>query len=166
MSEPLKGTASAANAIARVNYSHDAMIDLIIARPGITQNELATHFGYSVGWVSRVQNSDAFQARLAVRKEDIVDPALIASTEERLRELANLSIDTVLEKVRLTKNADLALKAMEVTTKALGYGARNVSQNTQNNQFVVMMPGKAASAEEWAQANGGKPGTTTIIEAA
>ena len=35
MSERLVGTESAAGAIARVKYSHDAMIDLIIANPAV-----------------------------------------------------------------------------------------------------------------------------------
>ena len=47
MSEPLQGTASAANSIARVKYSHDAMIDLIIANPMIPQGQIAQHFGYT-----------------------------------------------------------------------------------------------------------------------
>ena len=37
MSEPLLGTASAATAIARVKYTHDAMIDLIIANQAMSQ---------------------------------------------------------------------------------------------------------------------------------
>ena len=95
-SAPLQGTTSAANAVARVNYSHDAMIDLIIANPAISQNELAKHFGYSAAWVSRVRNSDAFLARLAERKGDIVDPSIIATVEEKIRAVADRAWDTVL----------------------------------------------------------------------
>ena len=54
----------------RVKYSHDAMIDLIIASPGIQQNTLAIHFGYTVGWISTIMQSDAFQAKLAARKDE------------------------------------------------------------------------------------------------
>src|SRR5689334_2322933 len=39
-SPPLEGTQSAATAIARVKYSHDAFIDLIISQPGIKQGEI------------------------------------------------------------------------------------------------------------------------------
>ena len=38
--------------VQKVSYSHDAMIDLMIAEPRITQTQLAAKFGYSVGWVS------------------------------------------------------------------------------------------------------------------
>lgn len=158
MSEPLQGTASAANAIERVKYSHDAMIDLIIAEPGISQAKLAQQFGYTQAWVSRVTNSDAFLARLAQRKADIVDPALSLSIDEKLRAVASKSLDVVLEKLTATQSPDMALKALETTTKALGYGARQQNLNVQQN-FVVALPGKAASAQEWAAAHG--PGVSS-----
>lgn len=147
MSEPLLGTASAANAIERVKYSHDAMIDLMIAQPMISQGELAAHFGYTQTWVSRVINSDAFQARLALRKEEIIDPVIVASMEEKMKAVAAKSLDIVLEKLNTIGNFDNALKAFEATSKAMGYGARQ-PQAVQNN-FVIALPAKAASAEEW-----------------
>lgn len=149
-SPPLEGTQSAQNAIARVNYSHDAMIDLMITNPGIKQGELAKHFGYTQAWVSRVMNSDAFLARLAQRKADLVDPAIALSIDERLRAVAAKSLDVVLEKLELpSATFDQAIEAAGVATKALGYGARQSNLNVQQN-FVVAMPQKAASAEDWA----------------
>lgn len=152
MSTPLASTQSAAAAIVRVNYSHDAMIDLIISTPGITHNALAAHFGYTPAWVSRVVNSDAFQARLAERKTELVDPALVASIEEKIRAAADKSLDVVLEKLHLVPTLDQALNVAKEMTKALGFGARDRGVTVQNN-FVVALPGKAASAEEWAARN-------------
>ncbi len=43
----LGGTQSAANAIKKVSYTHDTMIDLILGNPGISQTAIAAHFGYS-----------------------------------------------------------------------------------------------------------------------
>lgn len=162
MSEPLQGTVSAANSIARVKYTHDAMIDLIIANPGMSQGQIASHFGYTQAWVSRVFNSDAFQARLAVRKEDLIDPVLTASMEEKLKALASTSIDVVLNKITTTQNADLALKALDITSKALGFGAR--AAPAQTNQFVVMLPPKTANSEDWAS-NYGAPKQLITVEA-
>ena len=152
MSEPLLGTASAANAIARVKYSHDAMIDLLIANPTISQNEIAANFGYTVPWVSRIMNSDAFQARLALRKEELLDPVIVASIEEKFRALASKSLDVVLDKLSVTNSAELGLKALEISAKALGYGARQQNLNVQTN-FVVALPAKAADAGSWASAH-------------
>ena len=153
MAEPLMGTESAAGAIQRVKYTHDALIDMIIANPAVSQGQLATAFGYTQGWLSRVMNSDAFQARLAARKMEVVDPQLVLSIDEKLRALASKSLDVVLDKLAVTQNPDTALKALEVTSKALGYGARQQNLNVQQN-FVVALPPKAASASEWAAAHG------------
>lgn len=152
MSTPLLGTESAARAIARVKYTHDAMIDIVIANPSITQNKIAEHFGYTVPWVSRIFSSDAFQARLAERRDEIVNPALTASVEERIRGLAMQSLEVISEKLALTGNPDLAVKAFEISTKAAGYGARQQNVAVQNN-FVVALPPKATDAQSWADAH-------------
>lgn len=164
MSEPLQGTQSAATAIARVKYSHDAMIDLIISNPAISQGQLAAEFGYTQAWVSRVMNSDAFQARLALRKEDIVDPSLVATIDEKLRALASKSLDVVLEKLTVTNSAEMGLKALEITSKALGYGARQQNLNVQQN-FVVALPPKSVDAASWVSAHGPQTfaGSATLV---
>lgn len=161
MATALQSTESAAGAIARVKYTHDAMIDLIIANPALTQNELAKNFGYTVPWVSRIMNSDAFQARLAERKSELVDPSLVASIDEKLRALASKSLDVVLEKLTVTQSAEMGLKALEISSKALGYGARQQNLNVQQN-FVVALPPKAASAADWAAAHGPQSGGVVL----
>lgn len=153
MATPLAGTESAAGAIQRVKYTHDALIDVILANPAVSQGELAKHFGYTQGWLSRVMNSDAFQARLALRKTEVVDPVLTLSIDEKLRALASQSLDVVMDKLAVSQNPDTALKALEITSKALGYGARQQNLNVQQN-FVVALPPKAASASEWAATHG------------
>lgn len=163
-SPPLVGTESAAGAIARVKYSHDAMIDLMIENPAISQGELASRFGYTQAWVSRICNSDAFLARLAQRKADLVDPTIAASLEEKLRALASASLDVVLEKVVTTKNQDLALNAAKLSTTALGFGARQANVAIQQN-FVVPLPAKAESAASWGAAYAPRPLADRVIEA-
>lgn len=163
-SPPLVGTESAAGAIARVKYSHDAMIDLMIENPAISQGELAAKFGYTQAWVSRICNSDAFLARLAQRKADLIDPTVAASIEEKLRALASASLDVVLEKVTLTRNPDLALNAAKLSTTALGFGARQQNVAIQQN-FVVPLPAKAESAADWGAAYAPKPLAQRVVDA-
>lgn len=146
-----KGYSQDYSRIAKVRYSHDAMIDLIITNPSISQREIATVFGYSEPWISRIYGSNAFQARLAERKAELVDPGIIEAIESRMRGVAIQSLDVIAEKLSATSNADLALKALDITSKALGFGARDNGPKQVNN-FVVQMPGKAATAEEWASA--------------
>jgi hypothetical protein len=140
----------AGGAIAKVRYSHDAMIDVIIAQPGVSQGELARFFGYTEGWVSQVVTSDAFQARLAERKGELVDPTIVASVEERLRGLVELSAQVLTEKLALGRDGKLAARVLEITTKGLGYGAR-APQGPIVNNFVVALPGKE-EPKRWMEA--------------
>jgi hypothetical protein len=153
-SPPLEGTASAANAIARVSYTHDAMIDLILTNPAISQNAIAQHFGYKAAWVSRIFCSDAFQARLAQRKHDTIDPVIGMSMDEKIKAMASRSLDIIQDKLEQSPTLDTAFKAFEMSTKALGYGAKAANVAVQQN-FIVPMPAKAASAQEWAAAHQG-----------
>lgn len=142
--------------LGKVKYTHDTMIEMIIAEPSISQNELAQRFGYSVGWISRIIGSDSFQAALHKRREEITDPFLIATVEERLRGVAQQSLDIIAEKLEKTKNPDLAIKALEISTKAMGLGARDRGPAVQNN-FVVALPEKIASAADWAREHAPSP---------
>ena len=147
----LEGTASAADAITRVHYTHDAIIDMIVECPDIPQSMLAANFGFTEPWVSRVINSDAFQVALAQRKSELIDPNLVASIEERLREVATKSLAVVMTKLNAAPTLDQALKAVEVSTKCLGYGARDAGKAAVQNNFVVHMPSRSESAESWSK---------------
>lgn len=110
-------------AITKVRYTHTDMIDFIISNPGVSQNELAARYGYSVGWTSRVMSSDAFQSALAARRGELVDPTLVATIEERFRNLTNRSLDRLLEKLDAPQVSDtVVLRAVELGAKALGVG--------------------------------------------
>lgn len=103
----------------RINYTHDAMIDLLLQEPSATQKELAEIFGYSPGWVQRIMSSDTFQARFAARKAQLVDPTIARSINERLRGVAVQSIDIVSKKLATEQSAILALEALGVATKGM-----------------------------------------------
>lgn len=117
-------------AIAKVGYSHEAMIDLIIARPGISQNAIATHFGYTPSWISQIISSDAFQSALAKRREKLVDPLIAAEVESNFKALVARSLDVLQQK--LNRPADeipdnLALRTFEIASRAAGYGAKDTA---------------------------------------
>ena len=135
--------------VAKIRYTHDAMIDLIITEPAISQGEIARNFGFTEGWISQLINSDAFQARLAERKGELTDPLIIKSIEEKMKGVVSQSLDIVMRKLEATQSADLALKVLEVGTRSLGMGAQN-RQATTNVNFVVALPGKAADEMDWA----------------
>lgn len=109
----------------KIRYTHEAMADLILENPWISQNQLAAHFGYSPAWISTVITSDAFQALLASRREELVDPELRITLQERFKALCTQSLRVLQEKI--SKPADLVndqlvLRTAELSAKSLGLG--------------------------------------------
>lgn len=113
-------------AVAKLSYTHDAMIDLIIQNPAIAQGELADIFGYTQAWVSIVKNSDAFQSRLAQRRDELVDPTIRATLQERFTAVTARSLEVLQAKLSVDPSKvpdNLVLKAVELGAKALGLGS-------------------------------------------
>lgn len=144
-------TGALVNGIAKVRYTHDAMIDLIISEPTIKQNDLAAIFDRTPTWVSLIMSSDAFQARLSERRAELVDPAIVASIQERIQAVAQASLGKILDKLSgpLPSTDDFLIKSAKLATDALGYGARQPGGGSTNIAVVVQVPQKAASAQEW-----------------
>jgi len=116
---------SISSVVPKMRYTHEGMADLILENPWISQNQLAAHFGYSPAWVSTIITSDAFQAILATRRAELVDPELRLTLQERFQAMTTQSLRVLQEK--LAKPADqvsdqLALRAAELGAKALGLG--------------------------------------------
>lgn len=127
----------------KISYTHDALIDLMIAHPEYTQNQLAATFGYSASWISNIFASDAFKARAAERRKEIVDPALMAEVESRFEGLVRRSLAILEEKLNAPAAAvsdQLALRTLEIAAKAKGYGAREtpVVVNNVTNHLEVL----------------------------
>jgi len=147
--------------IASVRYTHDAIIDEILVDPAISQGELARRFGYSQAWVSIIINSDAFKARLAERKGELVDPAIRASIEERLESLAKRSLDRLLDRVE----SSVPLKPMELVAIAkLGVGDRPAGPAVSNNLYVFTAPPVPHSSKEWLATTSRAPAPAAFLD--
>jgi hypothetical protein len=147
-------------AIAKLSYTHEAMVDYIIAHPSVRQADLAVIFDRTPAWVSRILNTDAFRAALAKRKAAFVDPILASSVEDRFSHVAAISLDIIARRleainqfpVPMEAHEEFALKSADLATKAMGYGAK--SQATQTNvAVVVQVPAKIPSAQDWVSAH-------------
>ena len=150
---PARGVAHENNPmLGSVRYSHDALIDAIVQNPMLNGKQLGAMFGFHPAWVNRITSSDSFKVKLAERKKELIDPIITANAEERLEALMKESTDVLLDKLATTPTADLALEALKVSSKALGYGARQDGGGTQVN-FVVALPGKAIDAQSWERNN-------------
>lgn len=108
---------------AKIRYTHADMIDYIIANPWVSQGELALRYGYTQGWVSTVMASDAFQSALAKRREEVVNPAMVATLEERFRALTLQSLERLTNELEKPGcKPEIALRAAELGAKSLGVG--------------------------------------------
>ena len=121
-----------------ISYAHDQMIDLVLANPGISQGEIARLLGYSEGWISQIFNSDVFQSRLASRRDALIDPSIQKQIAEGLDGLIQRSLSILKEKLDLPSNLvsdQLAVRSLEIASRARGYGAR-VDEPKQTNVNV------------------------------
>lgn len=135
----------------KLNYTHEDCIDAILANPAITQTELAARYGYTQSWISLIINSDAFQAALAKRRDEIISPELRATVEERLRTLMVESSRVLMKHLQSPVcPPNLALGTLGVASKALGYGARDQTVNI-NTSFVVALPPASKDSKEWVE---------------
>jgi predicted transcriptional regulator len=124
-----------ATGIEKVRYSHDAMIDIIIATPWVRQKELAQRFGLTQAWVSQVVNSDSFKKRLEERKNELVDPSIVQSIEEGFQGLCRMSMSVLMEKLEAAPDPKIAVQTLNVAARALGFGARPEQPTQVNNWF-------------------------------
>ena len=113
---------SATRGVVKLAYTHEAMVDLILQDPTVTRQELAEVFGLTSAWVARVIASDSFQARLAERKTQLVDPQIAQSLNERLGGVAIQALGVVSEKLEAEQSASYAIDALGLAAKALGNG--------------------------------------------
>lgn len=129
--------------IKRIRWTHELAIDMMLQNPHWDQRDLAQYFGYSDPWVSLVIASDAFQAKLAERRDEILNPEVKAGIEERFRALANHSLAKLREKLDNPNASDnLVLRSVELASKALGLGARP-NGPIANVQVAIVVPPKA-----------------------
>lgn len=120
-------------AIAKMAYSHDAMVDIIIANPGISQNAIAEIFGYTPSWISQIITSDTFQTALAKRREQLIDPVVMAEVKSQFESLVARSLDILQQKLNRPANEipdNLALRTLEISSRAAGYGVKDAVPQT------------------------------------
>lgn len=104
----------------KLKYTHEAMIDLILAEPTVSNKELAEIFEYSDAWISHIRSSDSFQSRIAERKVLLVDPAIRRSIEDRLAGVTTSAINRLQEVLDgPDASAQFALDALGVATTGL-----------------------------------------------
>ena len=118
----------AKEAIAKLNSFHEEFARWVCANPEKTLREAKEEFGYSVPWLSRIANSEAFRARLQ-ELNSAADAMVIADIPTRLRGIAEQGLEKIEEALEstITKgpgsriDRDYVSDTTEMALKALGY---------------------------------------------
>lgn len=152
--------------LAKVRYTHDAIIDMIVANPSVSQGELARHFGFTEAWMSIIVNSDAFKFRLEERKAELIDPIIKASIEERLNALAKVALDKLMDRVE-GKNGVRMKDSDLIQAAKLGVGNKNALSAPapqEHNLYVVHIPPPATNPSDWLASRSDPRGPVSTIE--
>ena len=107
----------------KLKYSHEAMIDLILHDPTVTFKELGEVFDLTPRWVSAVVGSDAFQARLAERRDSLLAPAITAKLNERVQGVTIQALTIVSERLEAEQSAGYALDALGLCSSVIAKAA-------------------------------------------
>ncbi len=125
--------------VAKMRYSHQDMIDFMIANPSVSQGALAARYGYSQAWISNVMASDAWKSMVAARRAELVDPVLSMTLQEKFGALAEKSIEVLMTKLSAPVVSDnVALKAAELGAKAVGIGGNAAPQSPQQDHLAAL----------------------------
>ena len=108
-------------------HGWERLIDAMIADPFVTQADMGARFGLSTRAVAAIWASDEFQRAYAARVEAVVDPTIRTirlSVEERFRGVAMRTLELAAERLEADPSDQFILRALELTTRALGYGSK------------------------------------------
>ena len=138
----LYGTAILKNGLSAF---HEALADYILMNPGATLRDKSAYFGYSIGWLCKVENTDMFRAYLAKRRKE-VEVIIADSLPEKLAGAAHLVTERLIEVVAVSNDGDQILDAFDKVMHVYGYapkgaqpgiGGVNQQGNIQNNFYVT-----------------------------
>lgn len=147
-----------------IPYSHEAMVELMVAQPTWNHKQLAKHFGKGAGWFAAVLASDSFQLEMDKRRSEIANPALTATMEERFRGLTLRALDVLQDKLDSKEVSDnIVLRAAEIGVKALGMG-QVAPQVVQPAGSVESLADRLVAAFEKQRGNVRKPAAVMDAE--
>lgn len=107
----------------RPAVDYDELVQWLIAHPGATHAEIGMAYGRAAGWFSTVLVTAEFQSSLEPFKQQINNPGVTLSVEDRFRALVIRSVDVLQTKLSVAAPGDaLVLEAAKLGVRALGLG--------------------------------------------
>lgn len=151
----------AENQIQKMRIPTHAILDLMIANPFASQNDIAQMSGYTPSWISIMVNSDCFKSELNKRRAELAGVLAVEVQTDitaNLRSAALGGIKKTTELIANSLNLEQVSNATENVLKLLGYGepakkTPEIQQNTVYNIDARQMPQALLNA----RANFGRP---------
>ncbi|HEX6824728.1 MAG TPA: hypothetical protein VF077_00315 [Nitrospiraceae bacterium] len=118
--------------LTKMNYRHDAIVLWLVQNPDRLLADCAEYFGYTQAWLSRIVNSDMFQAAYREKCQELGAIA-VHSVGAKLGHLAATAIDKSVERIEkgLASERFLADSAKTALT-AIGYGGPSTMPQINN----------------------------------
>lgn len=137
--------ASAKPTIDKVRYTHEALLQFLLANPTVSQGQLAKEFGFTQAWISIIINSDAFQYKLKQRQDEMFKDAVIITLRDKMVGTAHLALDKLGQKLEIAQDINDISDAADMLLRNMGYGNKTApAPIIQNNVFIA---NRAALAE-------------------
>lgn len=114
--------------IQKVSIKHEEIMNFMLMHPTRKLQDVARHFGITPAWLSCVIHSEAFQARLAERKDEVFNETVLP-IKEKMMVVAHQALDTLVERVPLMSDKDLNNLA-DSTLDKLGFGSKGLQPAT------------------------------------
>jgi len=147
----------------KLRIKHDAILDFMIANPAVRQADVAEHFGVTQAWLSCIVNSDAFQAKLKERQDEVFEKNVLP-VHQRVLGLAGLAVEKMeeaLEVVDPVADRKYVLDATELALKAAGLTGQKLPSGQvamqQNNYFLADADALAQAREAMRQVHSVTP---------
>lgn len=132
--------------LVKLSTSHEMLMNWLILNPDKSMRECADHFGYTQSWLSSIIHSDIFQHALKEKQLEVFS-RVAGSIPEKLRRVADVGLDRLVEKVEQSEDPEFLLNATDKILHRMGYApqsARNpagspgagLGQTQQNNFFI------------------------------
>lgn len=119
----------------KLRWWYESIADLMLAKPHLTQQEIAAELGKHPNTIGQIIKSDAFQAYFSQRRaafRAIHDASIVSKTTE----IAELGLDLMLEQMKTKRDAIPLARVVAVTESALdrlGFTPKSMQQNVNVN---------------------------------
>lgn len=106
-----------------ISELHNAIIEYMVLHPQARAREVAVHFEISAQYFYILTNTDLFQAQFALKREEIVGPAL-EKIQDKLVAATKIGLDSIINTLEDCADPVYVRQTTEMVLKSLGYGSK------------------------------------------